>query len=264
MFDEPEETPEEKVANPAQRAKEKADEFRVHAELAAVFEGVRKFDAEILSKLDAATARDVQQRIGKLEKAKSADSPLLPKASASDASATLNLPATLPITTNDYHVHRRPGEVMIIRWLDGEQVDQFYDRMQAHFDAAMNAHKEDERQATEWKQDETATAYLAELDKVSLKMADRYLRNEIRQHKLFVLSTQVADEMNIAYLCDYVMGLPAADIVGPANAPPDNPTEQDLTWFFKRFSLRGIVDGVEKMCFFTYLQKSEDDYDFGE
>ncbi|MDB5303952.1 MAG: hypothetical protein JWM97_1501, partial [Phycisphaerales bacterium] len=40
----------------------------------------------------------------------------------------------------------------------------------------------------------------------------------------------------------------------------DEPTEQDLAWFFKLFSLRGTVDGTERMCFFTYLQKSDDSF----
>ena len=44
---------------------------------------------------------------------------------------------------------------------------------------------------------------LEALDGINLKLADVYLRDLIRQHKLFVLSTQAADEMNIAYLADY-------------------------------------------------------------
>ena len=51
-------------------------------------------------------------------------------------------------------------------------------------------------------------------------------------------------------------------IVGPASAPPEAPTERDLAWFFKLFSLRGQRDGVEQMCFFTYLQKTDDTFDF--
>ena len=54
-----------------------------------------------------------------------------------------------------------------------------------------------------------------------------------------------------------------------ASAPPDSPTdfdklsagERDRAWFFKLFSLRGMVEGEERMCFFTYLQKSEDTFD---
>ena len=75
---------------------------------------------------------------------------------------------------------------------------------------------------------------------------------------MFVLSTQTADEMDILHLCDYIMGVPAAEVVGAASAPPDEPTERDRAWFFKLFSLRGIKDDVEQMMFFAYLQKSDD------
>ena len=62
---------------------------------------------------------------------------------------------------------------------------------------------------------------------------------------------------------DHIMGLPSAQLVGPASAPPDEaPTEQDRAWFFKLFSLRGKKDDVEQMFFFTYLQKAEDTFDF--
>jgi hypothetical protein len=184
---------------------------------------------------------------------------VLPEPSAVDAAALLSLPQASGLSTNDYHIHRRPGEVMIVRWLAGDEVEAFYERIQAHFDAALEGYKEDERQAHEWKQDTGTQAYLAALEKIEVRIAERYLREPIRQHNLFVLSTQAADEINIAYLCDYVMGVPAAELVGPASAPPaEEPTEQDLAWFFKLFSLRGIAEGEERMCFFTYLQKSEE------
>jgi hypothetical protein len=103
-------------------------------------------------------------------------------------------------------------------------------------------------------------AFLDALDKVEVKMAERYLRPFIRTHNLFVLSTQAADELNINYLADYVMSVPASEIVGSASAPPDEaPTERDLAWFFKLFSLRGTKDGVEQMCFFAFLQKSDEE-----
>ena len=259
MFDEPNESPAERPADPADRAREKSDEFRMHAELAAVFEAHRKFDAELRAGLDPEIAREVQRTVGRLEKAKTPDSPVLPEPSAADAAGLLDLPAARGLSTNDYHIHRRPGEVMIVRWLAGEQVETYYERLQAHFDAALEGFKEDERQANEWKQDPPTQAYLKALDGVEVQMAERYLRDPIRAHNLFVLSTQAADEINIAYLCDHVMGVPAAEIVGAASAPPsDEPTEQDLAWFFKLFSLRGMVEGTERMCFFTYLQKSDD------
>jgi hypothetical protein len=54
------------------------------------------------------------------------------------------------------------------------------------------------------------------------------------------------------------MGVEAAEVVGATSAPPDAPTERDRAWFFKLFSLRGLHEGIEQMCFFAYLQKSED------
>ncbi len=101
-------------------------------------------------------------------------------------------------------------------------------------------------------------AYLAALDAIEVKMAERYLRELVRTQNVFVLSTQSADEMDILHLADYIMGVPAAEIVGAASAPPDEPTESDRAWYFKLFSLRGMSEAVEQMCFFTYLQKTDD------
>lgn len=247
--------------DPARRAQEKSDEFRIHAQLAAVFEGPRKFDASVRD-LDPDLAREIQRTVGRLEKSKSPDSPILPQPSAADATTLLNLPTTKNLPTNDYHVSRRPGEVLIVRWLAGDEVDTFYTRLQAHFDAALEGFREEEKQQQEWKQDPKTLAFLKAMDSLDVKMADRYLRNEIRTHNLFVLSTQTADELDILYLCDYIMSVDPATLVGRASAPPDeSPTERDRAWFFKLFSLRGIVEGAERMCFFTYLQKAEDTFD---
>jgi hypothetical protein len=258
MFDEPDESPAERPIDPADQARDKSDEFRMHAEIAAIFEGPKKFAAQLLPGLDPELARDIQKTIGRLEKSKSAASPILPEPSATEAAALLNLPTTRTLSTNDYHIHRRPGELMIVRWLAGDQVESFYERLQAHFDAALDGYKEEERSAQEWKQDPKTLAYLAALDAIDIKMADRYLRDPIRKHNIFVLSTQAADEISISYLCDYVMGVSAPDLVGESSAPADDPTEQAQTWFFKLFSLRGTSEGMEQMCFFTYLQKTED------
>jgi hypothetical protein len=258
MFDETNESPAEHPLTPTERAKEKSDEFRMHAELAAVFEGCRKFDAQLLPGFDPELAREIQRGFGRLEKAKSAESPVLPESSTAESAGLLNLPDTRDVSTNDYHIHRRPGEVMIVRWLQGEQVDTFYERLQAHFDAALVGYREEERHSHEWKQNPEMLAYLAALDAIDVKMADRYLREIIRTHKISVLSTQSADEINIAYLSDYVMGVSPADIVGRASAPPEEPAERDLAWFYKLFSLRGISEGIEQMCFFMYLQKSDE------
>jgi hypothetical protein len=261
MFEDPEEQPEgqpEKSRDPAEQAKEKCDEFRMFAELAAIFEANRKFDAQILPKLDPEIARECQKIIGRLEKGKVGETPVISPELAPQAGEVLNMPAARQISTNDYHIHRRPGEVMILRWLAGEEVATFYERLQAHFDAALRQYREEERQSHEWKQDSGMLGYLDALDAVDLKMENRYLRPQIREHQVFVLSTQSTDEMDISHLCDFIMGVPAAEIVGPASAPPDDPTEQDRAWFFKLFSLRGIKEGVEQMFFFTYLQKSDD------
>ncbi len=262
MFEDENEEPAERPVDPADQAREKSDEFRMHAERAAVFEGTRKFDAEIIPRLDPKLAREIQRDIGRLEKAKTPESPVLPEDSVAAAGALLNFPNTHGLSTNDYHVYRRPGEVMIVRWLSGEQIETFYERLQAHFDAALEGFKEDERQSKQWKQDPRTLAYLAALDGVEVKMAERYLRDPIREHHFFVLSTQAADEINIAYITEQIMGVAATELVGEDSAPPDEaPTDRDLAWFFKLFSLRGVNEGIEQMCFFTYLQKTDDSGD---
>ncbi|MBA3272809.1 MAG: hypothetical protein H0T11_02915 [Chthoniobacterales bacterium] len=258
MFDEPEEAPAERPTDPATQAREKFDEFRMHAEFAAVFEGCRKFDAVLKPGLDAELAREVQKSVGRLEKAKVPDSPLISQASMEEAASVLSVAQGRELSTNDYHIHRRPGEVMIVRWLQGEQVETFYTRMQAHFDAALKHYREEERQSQGWKQDPQTLAYLEALDKLDARMADRYLRDVIRKHNVFILSTQSADELDILHLCDVVMGVEPAALLGTASAPSDAPTEQERAWFFKLFSLRGMKDGVEQMCFFTYLQKTDE------
>jgi hypothetical protein len=262
MFDEPEETPAESAADPLVRAKEKSDEFRMHAELVAVFEGHRKFDADLRPKFDADLMREIQKGVAKLEKSRPADNPLIPPASMQGAAELLNLPKTREISTNDYHIHRRPGEVMIVRFLAGDEVETFYERLQAHFDAALNQFREEEKQQHEWKQDPATSKYLEALDRLEVKMPERYLREAIRQHRIFILSTQTADEMDILHLCEAVMGVEPAELVGRASAPPDDgATEADRAWFFKLFSLRGMVENEERMCFFTYLQKAEETFE---
>ncbi|HEX8322369.1 MAG TPA: hypothetical protein VF595_00525 [Tepidisphaeraceae bacterium] len=260
MFDENEEQPAERAFDPVQRAIEKTNECRSHAELAAIFEGCTKFDARLKPGLDADVAREVQRGMARLDKARTENNPILPETSLAEAVGLLTLSDTRELSTNDYHIHRRPGETMIVRWIGGDEVETFYTRLQAHFDAALNGYRAEERQAQEWKQDAAMLKYLDTLDAVDVRLADRFLRDPIRQHGLAVLSTQTADEMNIAYLCDFVMSVPAADVVGAASAPPEEPSEQDLAWFFKLFLLRGVSDGVERMCFFTFLQKSDDSF----
>jgi hypothetical protein len=278
MFEEPEgeagEGPSQRAIDPATLAREKADEFRMHAELGAVFEGVRKCDARLVPGLDPEVARQIQRSMARLEKAKAAEHPVLMEPEViAEAQRVLKLATPdageadeSALSTNDYHIHRRPGEVMIVRWLAGDEVQAYYERLQAHFDAAMEGYRDEERSAREWKGDPRTLAYLKALDAIEVRMAERYLRDPIRQHHLYVLSTQTADEININYLCDHVMGVPAAEVVGARSAPPEeSPSERDLAWFFKLFSLRGAgEDDVERMCFFTYLQKAEDVFDLGD
>ncbi len=260
MYEDPEESPTERSADPAVRAQEQADKFRTIAELAAVFEGARKFEAQLKPGVDAAIMRDLQRAMATLEKSKLPESPVLPEPSLPDAAALLDWPATKTLSTNDYHIHRRPGEVMIARWLAGPQVDQFYKRLQAHFDAAIAGFKEDERQALEWKQDESVAKYLEALDKIDDKLAEQYLRDPIRAFNLAVLSTQTADEINIQFLCETMIGVPIGALVGPQSVPPDEPSESDLAWFFKLFSLRGVAGEEERICIFVYMQKSDDSF----
>jgi len=258
MDEEPRDIPEERSFDPAAKALEQSNQFRVHAEIAAVFEGVRKWEAQLRPGLDVDIARQVQRAVAKLEKAKPADSPVIPIEAANDAADVLNLFREKELSTNDYHIHRRPGEVMIVRWLEGDEVAAFYERLQAHFDAALGSYRAEERSATEWKNDPKITKYLEILDAMDVKMPERYLREPIRKHGIFVLSTQTADELDILYLTEHVMAIPPADLVGRASTPPDEPTEQDRAWFYKLFLLRGQREGVEQMCFFTFLQKTDD------
>jgi hypothetical protein len=125
---------------------------------------------------------------------------------------------------------------MIVRWLRGEEVESFYERFQAHFNAALGQFREEGATAAGWKQDAETLKYLEALDKIDVKMADRYAREPIRKHNLFVLSTQAADEMDIVHLTDYVMSVGPTAVVGETSAPPeDGATEQGPAWFFKLF-----------------------------
>jgi len=144
--------------------------------------------------------------------------------------------------------------------LAGDEIDAFYERLQAHFDAALDAYRDEQRGSHGWKQDAKMTAFLEALDKVEVKMSERYLRDIIRKHNVFVLSTLTADQMDILHISETVMGLDAKTLVGSASAPGDDPSEEDRAWFFKLFSLRGMIEGKERMCFFTYLQKAEESW----
>ena len=224
MFDEPAKDSKEAANNPKTAAQEKADELRMYAELAAAFEGTRKHDAAVVPGLDPKIARDVQQTIGRLEKAR-LEAVLIPPEQMPEAQRLLSLYDTAGLTTNDYHVARRPGEAMIVRWIDGEQVDAFYARYQAHFDSAIAGYREDARQATAWKQDPKSLAYLDALDAINPRLSVSYGRDFIKKHPLALLTTQAADELNIGFLCDDVMGIAPAELVGRASAPAPGSAE---------------------------------------
>ena len=258
MFDDPPD-PSERPIPPAQRAAERASEFRMHAELAAIFEGPRKSGSRILADLDGPSARDLQQRLARLERARSEASPAIPAEQAAAADEALAWPAERGLAPGDYHLHRRPGEVMMVRWLEGEGAQAFYDRMQAHLEAGMGDFVEEEKRSLAWKNDEPTAAYLSALEEqLKGSMADRYLRPLIQRAGLRALSTLAVDEMDILHLCGHWMGLDPARIVGESAAPPeDQPTESQRTWFFKLLSLRG--PGPERLLFFVYLQKSSDE-----
>jgi hypothetical protein len=261
MFEEPDEQSAESALDPTARANEKVEELRMYAELAAVFEATRKFEAQILFDLDPEVARSMQQSLLRLEKAKIESTPVISPESNQSAIDLLKMPVAAQLSTNDYHVRRRPGEVLIARWIEAEQVNAFYERYQAHFDAAIEGQREDDRQALEWKNDPGTAAYLEALDKTDAKMAERYLRELIREHRVFVLSTTTADELDILYLAETLMGATPSELVGEASAPADNAPERDRAWYFRFFSLRGVVETVERMCFLAYLQKTEDTFD---
>ncbi|MEL7238720.1 MAG: hypothetical protein AAGK78_07645 [Planctomycetota bacterium] len=269
MFDDsdPSDRPADDVASePKRRAAEKLEGLRTHAQLAATFEGPRKYQHALHTALSYEQAREVQQAMAKLEvaKTKAERGPLLPPGEFDAARALLMLPTENGLELGDYHIHRRPGEVMILRWLAGEQVDDFYDRLQAHFDVALDQAREEERSTHAWRGDDDTNAYLDVLEEADEKLADWYLRPIIEKHRLYVLSTVTADEMNIEHLADYLMGVPASEVVGDDQTPTDDfsgdgPSDADKAWFFKLFSLRGKPGKSERMCFFAFLQKVDEE-----
>ncbi|MEM7808324.1 MAG: hypothetical protein AAF561_09460, partial [Planctomycetota bacterium] len=214
--------------------------------------------------LDADVARELQQTIGKLEKQKDTNTgPILPADGVDAARRVLTMPVAQPrLTTNDYHILRRPNEAMIVHWLAGDEVDSFYERYKAHVEVALEQRREDERQELGWRSDEADQKYLEALDDIEADPAAWYLRDTLQKHGLFLLSTLAVDEMDILHLCDTLMSVPAVDVVGRASAPdPDDesPPESERAWYFKLFSLRGVVEKQERMCFFAFMQRTTDD-----
>lgn len=264
MYDDPDERKDDQASAPEVRLKEKLDELRIHADLCAIFEATRKFDAEVKTDVDANLIRDVQQIVAKLEKSKKPGRPFLTPARALGATSLFESLKEQGITTGDYHVYRRPSEVMILRWIRGEEVDTFYKRLQAHMDVAIKQTREDERQALAWKNEPATNEYLDKLDDAELDMPKWWMRDLLRDHELATVRTQTADEINISYIADFIMGVGAAALVGEEFAPPNGADDAELAWFFKLFALCGTLAGVEHIVFFVFLQKNDDDFDFGE
>ncbi len=255
----------ESPVQPAQRARERIDEIRMYAELGAIYEGTHKFDADIRP-LSGNTAREFQQGVAKLARQKVENSSLIHPESTSDALGLLK--RAVDLGTNDYHLARKPGEVILVRSLVGPQVDQFYERMEAHLKAGIEGLREDEEQALAWKDDPETRAYLKALGEPVDPMALRYARPVVKQHPVAVLSTWTADEISISYLVESIMQRNISDIVDPANVPEDGMDESQLAWFFRLFSLRAAPldpdtkQRTEQILFFTFLQKTDDDFEF--
>ncbi|MEM8872914.1 MAG: hypothetical protein AAGD32_01530 [Planctomycetota bacterium] len=258
MYEEPDERSSEAAIDPKQRAAEKAEEFRIHAELAAVFEAPRKFDADVLPGADA-VLKEVQQAIGKMHKGQDPKlGPLVTPTHVADAARLLAIPDTQSISTDDYHTRQGVGEMLIGRWLRGDEVDTFYERYQAHFDAALGHFREEERSAKEWKGDDDTLAYLDALDAIDGKLADQQLRPVVQEHKVHVLTTLTVGEFDILYLTDQLMGVDVDTLLGEGSELPAEPTEADRTWFMQLFSLRGIHREAEAMLLFAFLQKADE------
>ncbi len=264
MYDDSDDRKDDNASAPKVRLAEKLDELRIHADLCAIFEGPRKFDAKLITGVDADLIRDVQQIIAKLDKSKQPGKPFLTPARALGATTLFDSLQEQGVSTSDYHLYRRPGEVMIVRWIKGDEVDTFYKRLQAHMDVAIKQTREDERQALAWKNDPRTNEYLEALDEAELDMQKWWMRDLLRDHELATVRTQTADEINIGYIADFIMGVGAAALVGEEFAPPGGADDSELAWFFKLFALCGTKDGVEHIVFFVFLQKTDDEFDFGE
>lgn len=260
MFDEPDQRRDDTASDPKKRLDEKLAELRMLAELAAIFEGPRKFRSKLLPTLAIEHAREIQRAVAVLERRKKPGVPILPPDEWTDAEALLKRIAELLPSPGDYHLHRRPGEVMLVRWLDEQQAGSFYERMQAHFDTMLQQVREDERQALGWKQDPAMQRYLDALETASSRMEDYYLRMPIRSGA-WALSTISTDDMNILFLADQLMGVEPSALVGTAAAPADPFDEEQLGWYMRLFSLRGLVQKSERVLFFVFLQRSESEPD---
>ena len=183
----------------------------MHAELAAVFEGHRKFDAELRpGARRRRSRRDVQRTIGRLEKASRPTARSCPEPSAADAArAARRSRRRAALSTNDYHIHRRPGEVMIVRWLAG---DAGRDVLRAppgplrRGPDAASARTSGRRTSGSRTRRRSRTSRRS--TRIEVKMADRYLRDVDPQAQACSSSPRRRPtRWTSLHLCDYVMGV---------------------------------------------------------
>lgn len=266
MFEDDADDDHARRTDPEQAAKDKLEELRMYAELAAVFEGPRKFDHAFRRDLPLDLAQRLQRGLLTLERDRPDQRQILPDEHIPLARQLLSANDAARLTYGDYHASVRPGQVLIARWIHGGDFVTFHDRLSAHFDAMLAGHIEDEESARRWTGDPTLPKYLQSLEKHKFNIAERYLLPFIQGGALpACLSTHTADELNIAFLAETVMGLSVAEVVGQQadSARFDDdawPDESDLAWYFKLFLLRGRVEQLPTACFFAFLQKTRDEW----
>ncbi|MEM6313887.1 MAG: hypothetical protein AAF743_07355, partial [Planctomycetota bacterium] len=213
----------------------------------------------VLPGADALLKR-VQQLVGTVHKGMDPKlGPLVTPNHVEDAATLLAMPDDEGLTTGDYHTRQGVGELLIGRWLRGDEVETFYERYQAHFDAALGHFRDEERSAFEWKGDEPTLAYLDALDDIEANIAEQQVRAAVKEHGVHALTTLTVGELDILYLVDHLMGVDVDDLLGDDSALPDEPTEADRTWFLQLFSLRGLHAGNEATLLFAFLQQADED-----
>jgi hypothetical protein len=101
MYEDENDNPVEKAKDIQTRAHEAVNQFRLHAEIAAIFEGTRKFDAAIRPDLSADVAREIQRAMAKLEKSLEPNIPIIPPIQNAIAADALNAHHSYDLPTND-------------------------------------------------------------------------------------------------------------------------------------------------------------------
>jgi hypothetical protein len=249
----------DQTSQPKQRLAQTLAALKQHAEFAAMYEGPRKFGDAVRPDLDAELARSIQQRVAKVA-SKIGPGPLVNASQQTLARELLRLHTAEGLAPRDYFIYRRPGEVMMVRWLAGDDVSTYHQRMQAHFDVALKQTQADEREKLAWRNDEKDNAYLELLDEATFEMSHYTAREIVTRSKMAVMSSLMADAVHIGFLCEQVMGVSAAEVVGAAFSPPADAGDEEVSWFYRHFSLRGVLDEVEAVMNFTFLQKTSDDW----